>query len=69
MDKKKLNSAVNVFKLNLKYHKNSWNAFDSLAEAYFKQKKFKESKEYYQKSLALNPNNQSAIDHLKILDK
>ena len=69
MDKKKLNSAVNVFKLNLKYHKNSWNAFDSLAEAYFKQKKFKESKTYYQKSLALNPNNQSAIDHLKILDK
>lgn len=69
MDKKKLNSAVNVFKLNLKYHKNSWNAFDSLAEAYFKQKKFKESKTYYQKSLVLNPNNQSAIDHIKILDK
>lgn len=69
MDKKKLASAVNVFKLNLKYHKNSWNAFDSLAEAYFKQKNFNESKKYYQKSLALNPNNQSAIDHLKFLDK
>jgi tetratricopeptide (TPR) repeat protein len=40
-----------------------------LAEAYFKLKKFKESKKYYQKSLALNPNNQTAIDHLKILDK
>jgi tetratricopeptide (TPR) repeat protein len=69
MDKKKFASAVNVFKLNSKYHKKSWNAFDSLAEAYYRLKKFKESKLYYQKSLALNPNNQSAIDHLKILDK
>lgn len=69
MDKKNYSSAVNIFKLNVKYHKDSFNAYDSLAEAYFKQKKFKESKTYYQKSLALNPNNQSAIDHLKILDK
>jgi hypothetical protein len=69
MDRKKFTCAVNVFHLNVKYHKNSSNAYDSLAEAYFKQKKFKESKTYYQKSLALNPNNQSAIEHLKILDK
>jgi tetratricopeptide (TPR) repeat protein len=69
MDINKLASAINVFKLNLKYHKKSWNAYDSLAEAYFRQKKFEESKRYYQKSLELNPNNQSAIEHLKILDK
>lgn len=69
MDKKNYSCAVNIFKLNVKYHKDSSNAYDSLAEAYFKQKKFEESKKYYQKSLALNPNNQSAIDHLKILDQ
>jgi tetratricopeptide (TPR) repeat protein len=69
MDRKNYSCAVNIFKLNVKYHKNSSNAYDSLAEAYFKQKKFKESKEYYQKSLVLNPNNQTAIDHLKVLDK
>ena len=68
MDKNKLFPAINIFKLNIKYHKNSWSAFDSLAEAYFKQKKNIESKIFYQKSLELNPNNQSAINHLKILD-
>ena len=68
MDRKNYSCAVNIFKLNVKYHKNSSNAYDSLAEAYFKQKKFKESKEYYQKSLVLNPNNQTAIDHLNVLD-
>jgi tetratricopeptide (TPR) repeat protein len=69
MERKELVSAVNVFKLNLRYHKNSWNAYDSLAEAYFKQKRYKESKIFYERSLALNPNNQSAIEHLKGMER
>lgn len=69
MDKKKLASAVNVFKLNLKHHNTSWNAYDSLAEAYYRQRNYKEAKRYYQRSLALNPNNKSAIDHLKMMEK
>lgn len=52
--------AIEIFKLNTKLHPNSANAFDSLAEGYFANKQFGLSKENYQKSLELNPENDNA---------
>lgn len=52
--------AIEVFKLNTELHPNSANAFDSLAESYFENKQFGLSKENYQKSLELNPDNENA---------
>jgi len=69
MQKNKLVPAINIFKLNIKYRPNSWNVYDSLADAYFKDKKNDKAKINYKKSLELNPNNQNAIDQLKLLDK
>ena len=57
--------AVAVFEMNTEAFPQSWNVWDSLAEAYVwglddKQK----AEEYYQKSLELNPGSQSAKDNL-----
>jgi glyoxylase-like metal-dependent hydrolase (beta-lactamase superfamily II)/Tol biopolymer transport system component len=57
--------AVAVFEMNTEAFPQSWNVWDSLAEAYLwgigdRQK----AEEYYQKSLDLNPDNQSAKDNL-----
>ncbi len=52
--------AIEIFKLNTELHPNSANAFDSLAEGYFVNKQFGLSKENYQKSLELNPENENA---------
>lgn len=53
-------TAIEVFKLNTALNPKSANAFDSLAEAYFSSKQFNLSKENYQKSLELNPENKNA---------
>ena len=69
LDKNKVIPAINIFKLNVQYNKNSWSAFESLADGYYKQKKQIEAKTFYKKLLELNPNNQRAIDKLKLLDQ
>lgn len=63
------NIAVEVFKLNSEVFPNSFNSFDSLAEAYFSTGEFGLSKENYQKSLALNPDNTNARDMIDRIEK
>jgi transglutaminase-like putative cysteine protease len=62
----KLNEAIEVFKLNVFAYPGSFNAFDSLAEAYMKNKQNDLAIENCKKSLQLNPKNESA---LKMLEK
>jgi tetratricopeptide (TPR) repeat protein len=57
--------AINVFKLNVEYFPNSWNAYDSLGDAYFEDKNYDLALINYKKSLELNPNNQNAINQIK----
>jgi Tol biopolymer transport system component len=56
---------VAVFEMNAEAFPQSWNVWDSLAEAYMWGLSNKEkAEEYYQKSLDLNPASQSAKDNL-----
>jgi CubicO group peptidase (beta-lactamase class C family) len=60
-------NAIAVFTQNTKDYPNSWNVWDSLAEAYAKQGNKKMAIEYYEKSLVLKPKNQNGADQLKKL--
>jgi tetratricopeptide (TPR) repeat protein len=59
LDKKKINDALEVFKLNVKLFPNSWNTYDSLGEAYALAGDKKQAVENYEKSIKLNPKSQS----------
>ena len=68
---KKIDEAIEIFKRNVKTYPNSWNVYDSLAEAYMTKGDNKLAKENYE--LALNKVNdeqnknriQKALDQLK----
>jgi hypothetical protein len=60
--------AVAVFEMNTEAFPDSWNVWDSLAEAYMWAMDDNEKAEvYYRKSLDLNPGSQSAKDNLSLL--
>ena len=59
--------AINIFKLNVEYFPDSWNAYDSLGDGYLEDKNNELAIVNYKKSLALNPNNQNAINQIKKL--
>jgi tetratricopeptide (TPR) repeat protein len=52
---KKINEAIEVFKLNVKLYPNSWNTYDSLGEAYALAGNKKMAIENYEKSIKINP--------------
>lgn len=59
MNAKKLNDAIEVFKLNAKLYPDSWNTYDSLGEAYALAGDKKKAIENYEKSIKLNPKSES----------
>lgn len=64
---KKIDEALEVFKINTSYFPNSANVWDSLAEAY-RDKGDKDSAiKAYEKSLEINPKNSNAIEQLSKL--
>lgn len=60
----KIDSAINIFTLNINEFPNSANVYDSRGEAYFNKKEYTLSKTDYQKVLELEPTNQNAKDML-----
>lgn len=52
--------AIEVFELNAKNHKSSWNCWDSLAEAYLQSGDKKKAKKYYSKARKMAPEDQQA---------
>ena len=60
MSSGQLAPALEIFKLNTMIAPESSNAWDSLAECYFKMKSFDDSLRCYRKSLELNPQNDNA---------
>jgi len=56
--------AIEMFKFNVKQFPNSYNAYDSLAEAFMSKGDYKLATENYEKSLAINPHNTGAIKNL-----
>jgi len=67
MGKKKIDQAIEVFKLNVESYPLSANVYDSLGEAYMTKGERELAIKNYEKSLALNPANAGAVDALKKL--
>jgi CubicO group peptidase (beta-lactamase class C family) len=65
----KQREAIEVFKLNVEAYPQSFNTYDSLAEAYMAINERELARQNYKKSLELNPNNTSAVEALKRLEK
>jgi len=63
----KFTEAIEVFKLNASEHPDSFNAYDSLGEAYMKNGDDELAIENYRKSLELNPENENAAKMLEQL--
>lgn len=61
-------SALKIFALYVTEFPNSANAYDSRGEAYFAKKDYIQSKQDYQKSLELNPDNDNAKAMLKKIE-
>ncbi len=66
---KKFSEAIEVLKLNVKLYPNSWNTFDSLGEAYMMAGNKKLAIENYEKSVKLNPKNDTGKEALVKLKK
>jgi proline iminopeptidase len=63
----KTDDAIRLLKLNTDAFPGSWNAYDSLAEAYLKKGNKVLAKKYYTKSVELNPGNESGKKALQDL--
>ncbi|MDG3584211.1 alpha/beta hydrolase-fold protein [Galbibacter pacificus] len=61
-----IDAAIEIFKQNIKNHPESWNAYDSMGEAYMIKGERHLAIENYEKSISLNPNND---DGKKVLEK
>jgi tetratricopeptide (TPR) repeat protein len=66
---KKIKEAIEVFKLNVEVYPQSYNVYDSLAEAYMINGDKELAIKNYEKSLELNPKNTNAVEMLKKLEK
>ena len=62
---KLFDEAIRVFKVNTERHPDSWNSWDSLAEACHRKGDIESAIKYYKKSIALNPENEHAKQMLK----
>ncbi|OEK02197.1 hypothetical protein BFP97_11990 [Roseivirga sp. 4D4] len=67
LNSRQMDTAIGVFLINTEAYPNSFNTWDSLAEAYLLKGDKKKAKANYQKSLKLNPNNANAKEKLKSL--
>ena len=65
----RIDDAIEIFKLNVSKHPNSWNVYDSLGEAYKKNGDVDLAIINYEKSYELNPNNTNVKEALKKLIK
>jgi cytochrome c-type biogenesis protein CcmH/NrfG len=59
--------AIRIFQLNVEDHPDSWNAFDSLGEAYMNDGQKELAIRSYERSVELNPNNSGGEAMLKKL--
>ena len=62
-----IDAAIEIFKQNTLQFPDSWNAFDSMGEAYMKKGETKLAIEYYERSIQLNPKNEDGIKTLQKL--
>jgi len=68
MGENHLPEATDLFKLDVQLFPESWNAYDSLGEAYMRAGQKQLAIDNYKKSLELNPADDNAKEKLKVLD-
>ena len=69
LQKKQVQAAITIFKLNAEIYPDSWNVYDSLGEAFMKNGDKKLAIKNHSKSLELNPQNENAVEMLKNLSE
>jgi CubicO group peptidase (beta-lactamase class C family) len=69
IDHGRINDGIKVLELNTIENPKSGNAYDSLADGYFRNNQFEISKENYKKALELRPDNANAKVMLEKIDK
>ncbi len=69
MDKKEYANAVLVYRISTTITPKYWEAYQNLAEAYYKNKQFKLALTNYQKAVELNPDNKQGKKQIKRLQK
>ena len=62
-----MDDAIAVLRINVEKFPESWNAHDSLAEAYMKGGDEESAIRHYRKSLARNPENENGLEMLRRL--
>ncbi len=67
LEKDKIQDAMKIFQLYIDEFPESWNAYDSMGEAYMVNNDKEQARKYYRKSLELNPDNANAEEMLKKL--
>jgi len=65
----KFSEARELFKINIALYPNKSNVYDSMGDAFKKEKDTLKAIEYYKKSLAINPENRNSLRNLKKLKK
>ena len=68
MSQNQLDKALKLFQKNAEDYPDSYNVWDSMAEAYMKMEDKESAIKYYKKSLELHPGNQNAVAMLKQMD-
>ncbi len=63
--KNKVKEAKEIFKINIALYPHSSNTYDSMADAYWKEKDTAKTIEYYKKALNINPENRRAKRFIK----
>jgi CubicO group peptidase (beta-lactamase class C family) len=69
LQQKKVAEAIAIFKVNVELYPKSWNAYDSLGEAYMVSGQKEMAVTNYKKSLELNPQNENGARMLKKLEQ
>ncbi|MEO9893270.1 serine hydrolase [Aurantibacter sp.] len=62
-------ASIVIFEINIKLFPNDWNTYNNYGEALRKKGRFEESLESYQKSVQLNPENQTGLNSITELKK
>ena len=68
MGSKRIGDAILMFRKNVELHAASWNAYDSLGEAYLKNGDRDLAVKNYEKSVELEPTNNNGVAALKKLE-
>jgi tetratricopeptide (TPR) repeat protein len=64
---KRVDDAIEVFKLNVEYYPNSVNVYDSLGDAYQAARRKEDAIKAYEKALSIDPNYASSLENLRKL--